>query len=109
MITKEAIDPQYCMSNCWAENDRCQSFNYFPSLDICELNEASNLTNREDLIDRPDSVYVTNPVYGRMPVCSTGFRMIDKNIFQEVMRPGELSWPTIKITIESCYFPISTT
>ena len=86
-ITKEAIDPQHCMSDCWAENDRCQSFNFFPSLDICELNEASNLTNREDLIERPDSVYVTNPVYGRMPVCSTGFRIIDKNIFEEVMRP----------------------
>ena len=68
-ITKEAIDPQHCMADCWAENDRCQSFNYFPNWDICELNEASNLTNPEDLIDRPDTVYVTNPIHGREPVC----------------------------------------
>ena len=67
-ITKEAADPQHCAADCWEENDRCQSLNYFPSLDICELNEASNLTNPEDLIDRPDTVYLTNPIYGRTPV-----------------------------------------
>ena len=68
-ITKEAIDPQHCIADCWADNDQCQSFNYFPNLDICELNEASNLTNPEDLIDKPDTVYLTNPFYGRNPVC----------------------------------------
>ena len=68
-ITNEAIDPQHCIADCWADNDRCQSFNYFPNLDMCELNEASNLTNPEDLIDKPDTVYLTNPFYGRNPVC----------------------------------------
>ena len=67
-ITKEAIDPQHCMADCWAENDRCQSFNYFPNLDICELSEASILTNPEDLIDKSDTVYVANPIFGRKPV-----------------------------------------
>ena len=67
-ITKEAIDIQHCVADCWAENDRCQSLNYFPNMDICELNEASNLTNPEDLIDRHDTVYLTNPIYGRSPV-----------------------------------------
>ena len=33
-ITKEAIDPKHCVVDCWAENDRCQSLNYFPNWDI---------------------------------------------------------------------------
>ena len=66
--TKEAVDPQHCVADCWEENDRCQSLNYFPNLDICELNEASYLTNPEDLIDKPETVYLTNPFYGREPV-----------------------------------------
>ena len=68
--TKEAADPQHCVADCWEENDRCQSLNYFPRLDICELNDASNLTNPEDFIDMPDTVYLTNPIYGRTPVSS---------------------------------------
>ena len=68
-ITKEAIDPQHCVADCWAENDQCQSLNYFPNWDICELNQASNLTNPEDLIDRSDTVYLTNPIYGCRTVC----------------------------------------
>ena len=67
-ITKGAIDPQHCVADCWAENDQCQSLNYFPNWDICELNKASNLTNPEDLIDRPETAYLTNPFHGREPV-----------------------------------------
>ena len=38
-------------------------------LDMCELNEASNITNPQDLIDKPGSVYLLNPVFGRRKVC----------------------------------------
>ena len=69
-VTSQAANPQHCMADCWQENDRCQSFNYIVDLDMCELNEASNITHPQDLIDRPDVVYLTNPVYGREKVCS---------------------------------------
>ena len=62
--TTQAIDPQHCLADCWKENDRCQSFNYFPESDVCELNEASEETHPEDLVDRPGIVYLKNPVYG---------------------------------------------
>ena len=67
-VTSRAVDLQHCLADCWAENDRCQSFNYYPSLDVCELNEASNLTAPRDLIDKPDVVYLTNPLFGRKKV-----------------------------------------
>ena len=67
-VTSQALDPQHCIADCWVENDRCQSFNYFPDLDICELNEASDLTAPRDLIDRPGIVYLTNPFFGRKKV-----------------------------------------
>jgi hypothetical protein len=41
---------------------------------MCELNEASNVTNPEDLIDRSHVVYLTNPVFGRQPVCNLYMR-----------------------------------
>ena len=66
--TTNAIDPQHCLADCWAENDRCQSFNFLVQLQKCELNEASNLTNPDDYIDRPWVVYLTNPVFGRKQV-----------------------------------------
>ncbi|XP_028407922.1 uncharacterized protein LOC114530553, partial [Dendronephthya gigantea] len=65
--TFEAVDPQHCLSDCWEENYQCQSFNYFPFLDVCELNNASNETAPQDLIDNPDVVYLTNPMFGRHP------------------------------------------
>ena len=67
--TTDALDPQHCMADCWEENERCQSFNLLYLLRKCELNDATNVTNPEDFIDRPDSVYLTNPVFGREPVC----------------------------------------
>ncbi len=67
--TTQAADPQHCLADCWEENDRCQSFNYLVKSDTCELNEASNVTAPGDLIDRPDIVYLTNPVFGQQPVC----------------------------------------
>jgi hypothetical protein len=72
--TTQAADPQHCLADCWAENDRCQSFNYLVDLNMCELNEASNVTNPEDLIDRSHVVYLTNPVFGRQPVCNLYMR-----------------------------------
>ena len=81
-ITKEAIDPQHCVADCWVENDRCQSLNYFPNWDICELNEASNLTNPEDLVDRHDTVYLTNPFYGRTSVCENNLMHLNFDIAQ---------------------------
>jgi hypothetical protein len=68
-VTSQAAHIQHCLADCWAENDRCQSFNYIVDLNKCELNEASNLTNPRDLIDRPDMVYLTNPMFGRENVC----------------------------------------
>ncbi|CAB4042897.1 Hypothetical predicted protein, partial [Paramuricea clavata] len=65
--TTQAADPQHCLADCWEENDRCQSFNYLLDSNMCELNEASNVTNPEDLIDRSNVVYLTNPVFGRQP------------------------------------------
>ena len=74
--TTNATDPQHCLADCWAENDRCQSFNFLVQLQKCELNEASNLTNPDDYIDRPWVVYLTNPVFGRKQV-----RHIDIGIY----------------------------
>ena len=71
--TFEAVDPQHCLSDCWAENNRCQSFNYFPFLDVCELNDASNVTDPQDLIGKSDVVYLTNPMFGSYPVRSPFF------------------------------------
>jgi hypothetical protein len=67
-VTSKAENPQHCLADCWEENDRCQSFNFFPELAICELNDASNLTSPQNLIDKPNVVYLTNPVYGREKV-----------------------------------------
>ena len=67
--TTQAADPQHCLSDCWKENDRCRSFNYFPDTDVCELNEGSEETHPEDLIDRPGIVHLTNPVFGSERVC----------------------------------------
>ena len=74
--TAQAADIQHCLSDCWAENDRCQSLNYFVNLDMCQLNEASNLTNPEDLIDTPDVAYLINPVFGREKVSSCIFLLV---------------------------------
>ena len=49
---------------------------------ICELNDASNLTNPEDLIDRHDTVYLTNPFHGRTPVCENDFMDLNLDIVQ---------------------------
>jgi hypothetical protein len=68
--TTEAMDPQHCMADCWEENDRCQSFNFLFLLRKCELNDATNVTNPDDFIDRPGVVYLPNPVFGRHPVCT---------------------------------------
>lgn len=66
--TYNSIDPQHCISDCWEENEHCQSFNYFPYFDICELNDRSNENAPEDYIDRDDTVYFTNPRYGKEKV-----------------------------------------
>jgi hypothetical protein len=68
-VTSHAAHPQHCLADCWAESDRCQSFNYLVNLDTCELNDASNETAPQDLIDESDVVYLTNPVFGREKVC----------------------------------------
>ena len=68
-VTSQAENPQHCMADCWQDNDQCQSFNYIVDLDMCELNEASNITHPQDLVDKPDVVYLTNPMYGRDKVC----------------------------------------
>ena len=66
--TYNSIDPQHCISDCWEENEHCQSFNYFPYLDICELNDRSKENAPEDYIDKDDTVYFTNPRYGKEKV-----------------------------------------
>ena len=66
--TAGARDPQHCLSDCWAVSDRCQSFNFLVDSGTCELNEASNLTNPQDLIDKPRVVYMTNPLFARKKV-----------------------------------------
>ena len=66
--TYNSLDPQHCISDCWKENEKCQSFNYFPHLDICELNERSKENAPEDYIDREDTVYITNPRYEKRKV-----------------------------------------
>ena len=64
--TTEAVDPQHCLADCWAENYRCQSFNFFIRQKICELNDKSvNNTPAGDYITKEDVVYCTNPAHGR--------------------------------------------
>ena len=62
--TTGAVDPQHCLADCWDENEKCQSFNFFPDTKICELNTKSSSNAPNDYINRKGSVYCTNPGFG---------------------------------------------
>lgn len=66
--TYHSQDIQHCISDCWVEIERCQSFNYLPDLNICELNDRSKDNAPDDYIDKDRSVYLTNPRFGKRKV-----------------------------------------